>query len=460
MLSKNEQLGAVADLDVQRDAEIVRRALPGIWASLGIVQFVLLTGTRFGSHPLVTTIFATLTMSSGLIRLFLVIRKDEIYPRFAKLWRLAFTVCLVVFSGSWGMMTAFNFVTHGYSSWNSILLTFCILGLSGGGLVSFTPRLLYLNWHIVPMLAPCAAAGLYIRGSEGYAQAFILTVYVVFLLVQGRRLNRDYLNALQDRNQLVAAMQMAEAANQAKSSFLTNMSHELRTPMNAIIGMTELVLDTDLSAEQRELLETSRGSAEGLLRLLDDVLDFSRIEAHKLYLEQIPFELHKLIQETMRLFAPEAAQKGLTITHAIAPRVPVLVTGDPGRLRQVLRNLIGNAIKFTPAGSVEVRVGVESLSAEGVSVHFTVKDTGIGIAQDKQAVIFQAFSQADESMTRRYGGTGLGLTISSRLVELMGGSIWLASELHKGSTFHFTARFGKSAQETPESEGTSMAASR
>jgi hypothetical protein len=160
--STNEQLDAVADLDVQRDADIARRALPGIWTSLGIVQFVLLAGTYFNNHPLATTVFAILTMGAGLTRLFLVLRKDEIYPRYPRQWRLAFSACLLVFAGAWGWMTALNFAVHGYSNWNSILMTFCVLGMSGGGLVSYTPRLLYLYWHILPMLLPCAAAGLYI----------------------------------------------------------------------------------------------------------------------------------------------------------------------------------------------------------------------------------------------------------------------------------------------------------
>ena len=460
MSSKNRQLGEVADLIIQRDADIAGRALPGIWASLGVLQFVLLSGTYFARLPLATSIFAVLTMSAGLIRLFLVLRKDEIYSRWANLWRISYSACLAVFAASWGVMLAYSLVVYGYASWNSVLMTFCVLGLSAGALVSFTPRLLYLNLHILPMLLPCAITGLYIGGNEGFTQSVAVTLYLVFLLTQGRHLNHDYWKSLQDRRQLVTAMQMAEAANQAKSSFLANMSHELRTPMNGIIGMTELALDTQLSSEQRELLETSRSSAEALLHLLDDVLDFSQMEAKEPDLDQTAFDPHKLLRETVKVFAPQSAQKGLLLTHSIAPRVPDTVVGDPRRLRQILINLLGNAIKFTHRGRVELRLGVESVGNGEISLHFAIKDTGIGIAQDKQNVIFDAFSQADQSMTRRYGGTGLGLTISARLVKLMRGAIRVESEPGKGSTFHFTARF-RTAQPAPAAaEDSSLAAGR
>ncbi len=441
MSSKNQQLVEVADLNCQRDADIARRALPGIWASLGMVQFVLLAGTYFVAHPLVSSSFAFLAMGAGLTRLFLVLRKDDIYGRHPHVWSTAFGACLLIFALAWGGMTGFCYVVYGYSNWNSVLLTFSVLGISAGGLVSFTPRIPYLYWHILPMLLPCIAADLYIGGNQGYLMALIMTVHAVFFLIQGRHLNRDYWKALQDRKQLVLAMQMAEAANRAKSSFLANMSHELRTPMNGIIGTTELALDTDLSLEQRELLETARNSADSLLHLLDDVLDFSKMEAEKLELAQSSFDVHKLVRETIKALSPEAAQKHLALTHSIAARVPDQIMGDPVRLKQVLTSLVGNAIKFTHSGTVEVRVGVESIGEQDVQLQFAVKDTGIGIAKDHQQVIFHAFSQADGSMTRRYGGTGLGLTISARLVELMGGAIWLESEPGQGSTFHFTARF-------------------
>jgi signal transduction histidine kinase len=297
-------------------------------------------------------------------------------------------------------------------------------------------------------------------GGEGYGMALVATVYMTFLLVQSRHLNQDYSKAVMDRRLLESAKKLAEAANDAKSSFLANISHELRTPMNGVIGMTELALETSLSEEQRDLLGTARNSALALLEMLNDVLDFSKIEARKLDLEQIPFDVRTVVSETAKVFAVQARKKGLLFTCEVEPAVPDELNGDPGRLRQVLINLLGNAVKFTHSGSIEVHVSVDSADAGDVCLRFVVIDTGIGIPGDKQAVIFQPFSQADGSMTRKYGGTGLGLTISARLVELMRGRIWVASEPGKGSSFNFTARFGAGEPDHNGLPDPSFAASR
>ncbi len=277
----------------------------------------------------------------------------------------------------------------------------------------------------------------------------LTSLILAWVFVLRRRVAGQTKVIRQKLSQEESLRQSAQMANRAKSEFLANMSHEIRTPMNGIIGMTDMVLDSDLTPDQQEHLNTVKSCARGLMTVINDILDFSKIEANKLALDPIPFNLEDALGETLKALAVHASQKGLELVWSVAPDVPNTLLGDPGRLCQIVMNLVGNALKFTERGEVLLNVQLESRTEAGVTLHFSVIDTGIGIPVEKQAKIFDAFTQADGKTTRQFGGSGLGLTISSRLVDMFAGRLWVESEPGRGSTFHFTATFGEATDHAP-----------
>ncbi len=426
--------------------DLRHRSFIGPIGNLIALAILFVSTPLFHDHPIATGLYIAVTAARILIRIVLTAawRRAHASPPVFPAWMIATSVASL--SLPTGLFAAFVVSQYGYESWSTLLVLSFAIVCATSGATAIAPDLTLAMIFESTLLLPIIVTGFWQGGAHGYEVAAALVVFTVYVTLQTIRLNSDYWNALaadlalqRRAEQLQAARAAADAANEAKSQFLANMSHEIRTPMNGVLGMLELALRTELSAEQREHLGDARESAQSLLVLLNDLLDHSKAEAGRLDLEEIAFDLPHLVEEALSPFALQARTKGIGLSCELANDVPRTLRGDPTRLRQVLVNLVSNAVKFTPSGSVAVSAKVEEVSGTNTTLRFTVTDTGPGIPADKLDSIFEAFSQGDGSITRRFGGTGLGLTICRDLVALMGGRIWADSRPGQGSAFHFTA---------------------
>ncbi len=350
-------------------------------------------------------------------------------------WMRGYSLVLAATSLCWGSILAILLIVVGQNGTATIPAALITTGISAGAQAGIAwSRRLHTAYQLCLWLPPLAATLVPGKHGPNPFLTVIFSLFLLYLLRQGAHFHREYTSGLRREAELEAARRSAEVASQAKSSFVANISHEIRTPVNGLLGMLELSLMDDVPEHHRETLRTAKSSGETLLGLLNDLLDFSKIDAGRMALESIPFDIEELVTSVVHLFEPQARGKGIHLSATISGAPPHLI-GDPTRLRQVLMNLTGNAIKFTDRGSVSIDVSARAGDIWEAS--FAVTDTGIGIARDKQPLIFEAFTQADNDTTRKFGGTGLGLAICHRLIGLMGGTLEVRSEPGRGSVFSF-----------------------
>ncbi len=418
---------------------------------------VLWTGTDYPHDHLAILLFVSLLFLLGTaLRLVALSKRDKLFARSAEDWYRFICLTVLIMAGSLGFILAHAILFYGLEKWSFIIIMIWNCGVIAGSIVTFASNEKLFKLQIGGLLLPPLFMALWLHTSVSLQYALGNFALILFSLVQGKQIGKDFWQQLlnrfledQRRKEMESSRQMAENAlviaqearhkaehaAKARSEFLANMSHEIRTPMNAVMGMTTLILDQELTPETLDYVKTIRSSSEALLTIINDILDFSKIESGKLDLEREPFCLHDCMEEVLELLANRAAEKHLELAAKFDPQVSEWIFGDITRVRQILLNLVGNAVKFTNQGEVVLSAELRRNDQDGLRLYLAVRDTGIGIPSDKIASLFQSFTQVDSSTTRRFGGTGLGLAISKRLTELMGGKIWVTSEPGVGSVF-------------------------